>query len=378
MKNIFKKSKSVTKGAPSGLVISLLVHAAAFMLAGLLVVFSVVKKKEISFVPPPAVERPKMKLKKPKVKVKKSAKPASPTRIMAKVSKAVMPDLTLPELGGAGTGFGGIGDLGGFDVMPDLSELSALGSTTSIGNDLVGTCWDLKFTRSGTYSPMGDEEWREMFHKFFRKWDTSIFSGYYRLPQKLYTTSLLMPPTISALAPVAFGMDDNMASGGHWIVYYKGKLAHKEGITFRFWVGVDDSIAIRINKEVVVAGSMTGSDGTDERASKMFRSKWKTDSHDSLKYWFGYSLAIVGDWVTLEPGVAYDMEVVITDNAAAGSFFMVAVEEEGKEYPRNRQGGPILPIFKMSELSRDHLDIIYKSLPEGEVDCINGPIFRDF
>ncbi len=37
-----EKAKGVVKGAPSGLVISLLVHAAAFMLAGLLVVWAVV------------------------------------------------------------------------------------------------------------------------------------------------------------------------------------------------------------------------------------------------------------------------------------------------------------------------------------------------
>ena len=35
----------VNKGAPSGLVISLLFHAAAFFIAGLFVVFTVVNKK---------------------------------------------------------------------------------------------------------------------------------------------------------------------------------------------------------------------------------------------------------------------------------------------------------------------------------------------
>jgi hypothetical protein len=62
MKQMKKQKKSLVKWAPSGIVISLLVHDAAFMMAGLLVVFSVVKREEISFVPPPAVERPKMKL----------------------------------------------------------------------------------------------------------------------------------------------------------------------------------------------------------------------------------------------------------------------------------------------------------------------------
>ena len=39
------KAKGIVKGAPSGFVISLLVHAGAFALAGLLVVFTVVKFK---------------------------------------------------------------------------------------------------------------------------------------------------------------------------------------------------------------------------------------------------------------------------------------------------------------------------------------------
>ena len=148
-----KQTKGIAKGAPSGLVISLLVHAGAFLLAGLLVVFSVVKKEEVTFVPPPAVERPKMKLKKPKVKVKKSAKPASPTRIMAKINKAEMPDLVLPELGGAGSGFGGIGDLGGFGMIPDLNEINVFGSGQTTGNDFVGTFYDMKRGRNGRNIP---------------------------------------------------------------------------------------------------------------------------------------------------------------------------------------------------------------------------------
>lgn len=357
--------------------ISLLIHAAAFLLAGMLVVFTVQHKEEKKFVPPKPVERPKMKLKKPKVKVKKTAKPKATTRIVTKVMRASMPDIQLPEMSGMGDGMGGGG--GGFELDMDFGNLTALGSTRSIGNDLEGTYWDLKFTRGGVFSPMEGEEWREIFHKFFRTWNTSIFSKYYRSPQKLYTTFLVMPPTISALAPVAFGMSDDMASGGHWVVYYKGKIYHKEGITFRFWLGVDDSLAIRINKKVVVAGSfISPEDGESERAPKMYRSLWESESMDSEKYVIGSSLATVGDWVTLEPGVEYDMEVVISENASSGASFIVAVEEQGVEYPENSQGGPILPIFRTSELSRDQLDIIYKNLCEDEVCCTNGPIFRDF
>jgi hypothetical protein len=379
MKYPNKRNQGMVKGAPSGLVISLLVHAAAFMLAGLLVVFSVVKKKEVSFTPPPSVERPKMKLKKPKVKVKKTAKPASPTRIIAKINKAEMPDLQLPEMGGAGSGFGGIGDLGGFDVLPDFADLTVLGSSQSIGNDLEGVYYDLKFSRSGVYNSLSDEEWRYLFYKFFRNdWDPRIFSKFYRSPKKLYTTYLLLPPSISAMAPVAFGMDDSMASGGEWIVHYKGKLVHKEDITFRFWVSVDDSLAIRVDGKVVIAASFINREGINDRAPRMYQNLWKSTSADSGKYWVGHGLATVGDWITLKAGEAKDMEVVATDNPNANASFTVMVQVKGVEYPSAYHHGPLLPIFKTAELTHDQLDIIYRDLPTNQVDCVNGPIFRDY
>ena len=184
---------------------------------------------------------------------------------------------------------------------------------------------------------------------------------------------------ISAMAPVAFGMDDSMASGGEWIVHYKGKLVHKEDITFRFWVAADDSLAIRVDDEVVVAAShINHTDGISKRAPLMYHSLWESSSPDTSKYWIGHSLATVGDWITLEAGVPKDIEVVATDNPNANASFVVMVEEKGVDYPKGRHNGPLLPIFKTAELTHDHLDIIYRSLADEEVDCVNGPIFRDY
>ena len=67
------KTPKINKGGPSGMVISLLVHAAAFFVAGLFVVFTVLQEPEPEFEAPPPVQRPKMKLKKPKVKIKKTS-----------------------------------------------------------------------------------------------------------------------------------------------------------------------------------------------------------------------------------------------------------------------------------------------------------------
>ena len=203
-----KKPAAVIKGAPSGLVISLLVHAAAFMLAGLLVVFSVHNKEEKKFTPPKPVERPKMKLKKPKVKVKKNAKPKSSSRIVTKVTKANMPDIQLPEMSGIGEGLaGGMG--GGFDLRPDLGEVSIFGSNQSIGSDFEGEVYSLVHSRSGGTISMDQDAFRDVLRKYvLGGWKDSVLSRYYRSPKKLYTTHIMVPPVPTAMAPGIFGVPE--------------------------------------------------------------------------------------------------------------------------------------------------------------------------
>ncbi|MEN8254306.1 MAG: hypothetical protein ABFR33_02445, partial [Verrucomicrobiota bacterium] len=129
------KNQKITKGMPSAVLLSIAIHAALFLLAGMLVVFTVVKKKEIEFEPPKAVDRPKMKLKKPKPKIKKSSRPRQAKHILTKVNPVNMPEIQLPELSGMGGEGLGEGIVGGFDTMPDLETVSIYGSGRSIGND---------------------------------------------------------------------------------------------------------------------------------------------------------------------------------------------------------------------------------------------------
>ena len=49
MKKRNVNGKKINKGAPSGFVISLIFHAAAFFLAGLFVVFTVLPKEESNY-----------------------------------------------------------------------------------------------------------------------------------------------------------------------------------------------------------------------------------------------------------------------------------------------------------------------------------------
>ena len=152
---------------PSAVLLSILIHAALFLLAGMLVVFTVTRVKEPEFEAPKAVERPKMKLKKPKVKLKKSSKPKSTTRIVTRSKSASMPDIQLPEMSGMGDGLGeGVG--GGFDMMPDLGSITVMGNSQTDGSDLEGTFYDFNRRRRGTLNGIDQFAFDAVLQKFHK------------------------------------------------------------------------------------------------------------------------------------------------------------------------------------------------------------------
>ena len=369
VKKLKKKSKGVVKGAPSGFVISLLVHAAAFLLAGLLVVFTVHQKEEKKFVPPKSVDRPKMKLKKPKVKVKKNAKPKSSSRIVTKVTKANMPDIQLPEMSGIGEGLaGGMG--GGFDLMSDLGEISVFGGGQSIGNDFEGVFYDLKRDRRGGTIPMERDPYMSFISEFSRaNMKATKLNRYYRAPNKLYTTHFIIPPIMSPMAPDQYGSPETASY--FFMVKYEGKLVYKEDIKFRFW-GTGDAYCV-----VTVDGETVLINGWDARLE--FLTHWTSpDPSQSDKYYVGNQDLKVGTWIELKAGEPLDMKVIFGEYTGGQMGCILLVEVEGEEYPRSSQGGPLLPAFKTEEFTQDVLDEIYKLLPEGECSLTNGPVFRDF
>ena len=371
MKRLFKKKqRKLAKGMPSAVLLSIVIHAALFLLAGILVVFTVVKKEEKRFEPPKAVERPKMKLRKPKVKVKKTSKPKPTTRIVTKVNRANMPDIQLPEMSSMGEGL--TSGIGGFDMMPDVEDVTVFGSVQSIGNDFVGTFYDFLKDRNERRIQLS-KDYDEFLRGFVKRgWNESYFSYYYRSPKKLYATTCMFPLMESTMARVAF----NEFEEGHepndykWAVHYKGQLVHKDGIKFRFWGEGSSFLIVRVDGQTVLDAPLNPRGRLDPA--------WHSKSADSYKYWIGNGLMIVGDWITLEPGVPLDMEYLFSDRSGGEFAANLLVEVEGVEYPRNRQNGPILPVFKTAELSHDQLDNIMELLVYDSACLTNGPVFCDY
>jgi hypothetical protein len=72
------------------------------------------------------------------------------------------------------------------------------------------------------------------------------------------------------------------------------------------------------------------------------------------------------------------MEVLMGEGPGGHFDCMLVVEERGVDYPKNNQGGPILPMFTTTEPSHDLLDAIIPNLIPGEASLTNGPVFRDY
>jgi len=317
-----------------------------------------------------------MKLRKPKVKVKKSAKPKATTRIVTKTTRASMPDIQLPEMSGMTTGLEG--GLGGFDLMPDFGEETPFGRAQSIGNDFKGTFYDLKRRSDG--SPLGTSTPDKLIQdvrKFVSGgWKSSAFSKYYRSPKNLFATHIMTGVIPSVLGPMVFGED---TGGWLWLVHYKGELVHKEGITFRFWGSGDDLLLVRVDGKMVLNASRN-SEAPDNYADRI-TPHWQTPKKSTFQtYWLGSAYSVVGDWITLEPGVPLDMEVLIGETK--GDFFgaMLLVEVQDEEYERiGHLLAPALPMFTTTELTRDVIEAVRGNLVKGEAGITNKVVvFRDF
>ncbi len=366
---LLKKKKVEVKGTSSAVVLSILIHAGLFLLAGMLVVFTVVKKEEQQFDPPKAVERPKMKLKKPKVKLQKSSKPKSTTRIVTKANRVSMPDIQLPEMGGLGDGLGdGVGQ--GFGMMPDLGEISIFGGGQTIGNDFEGEVYSLLYGRDKGRVPMGRDQFRNVLRKYVLSgWNNRILSDYYCLPKKMYSTHICVPPIPTALAPGIFGargLEDY-----YIFVKYEGQLVYKEDIRFRFWGIGDAYIFVNVGgKEVLLS--------TWSPLHSSFFNWWESSAGGDRSHILGNQNMRVGDWIDLKAGEPVDMKVLFGEWHGGNVSGMLLVEVDGVEYPSSRTGGPLLPIFKTAELTWDSLTEISRFLAADECSLTNGPVFNDY
>ena len=372
-----QERKRPAKGAPSGIAISLLIHGGLLAAAGFITAITLLRPEPVAFEYVRVPERPVINPRKPRYRVTHNPKPQAMARLVANVPRNRMPDFRLPNVPGVGDDIlnnGGPGE-GMVMEMPVLSpSVIGIPEADDAGNSLKVTYYNLNRRRNGTKRSMDYREYITILRDFVDSdWDISKLNRFYRSPNRLRATTIMIPLTSSFLGPAAFGEDVN--EGYCWVVHYKGQLAHKDGLTFRFWGAADDVMTVRVDGQVVLAANYAG--GRSEAYT--IAGDWVSKAPNNRMFPLGNQKMAGGDWITLEPDVPLEMEVIAGEGPGGHFHAQLLVEVQGEDYPINDRGAHIFPIFAMEKPSWELQDSILENLFEGEANVTDvNTIFNDY
>lgn len=208
---------------------------------------------------------------------------------------------------GGGSGFGSAG--GGKGTL-----FGMIGATDSMS----GYIYDLTQLKDGKPSPFKAQfreancEWQDPWVSQFVKkgFPDSLLEKYYRGPEKLGVNQILIPCSKDITAPKAFGAEGKMSSGA-WVIVYRGRVCAPESGDIRFCGTADNYLGVRFNRKNVLY-----------YASGAF-SQIPLSPTEPVA---GLRMPIArGDWMRVDKGRWYDMDIVIGD--AGGVFSAILYYE---------------------------------------------------
>jgi len=192
--------------------------------------------------------------------------------------------------------------------LPGPGSSYQFGNTITTGNDLEVTYYNFSRKRSGAQRIISENEYFDIIRKFVEQdWDTSRFNSYYRSAKKLYAQTVTVPRVTSVAAPLCFNEDPKL-NWKTWAAHYKGKITHKDGITFRLWGLSDNVLNVAINGDVVLSanGSWSGNDAYKinenfQGAAPGSRTIQREGNPGIYSVGNSNETLMGSDWITLEP-----------------------------------------------------------------------------
>ncbi|MBN2163628.1 MAG: hypothetical protein JXR25_11785 [Pontiellaceae bacterium] len=409
----------------SAFVVSMAIHAVFALVALTFVAVKVYIKPEQTF-ETKEVNRPKMNLRKLQVPVKDRKKTQAPKLRQNIVSPKINNiSITMPEIvgvpGGMGAGSGaGLGGLG-FNF-----DMGLFGGNRGSGNELIGTFYDLKQTKDGELTEIGQMvkdkqrpsgEMCKLIRGFVGSgFNEARLKDYFKAPKLKYATAFMMPQMDANAAPKAFSVEDQVQPS-YWICHYKGKIAAPETGRYRFTGLGDDILMVRVGRRLVLdacwpewiekMSSWVGEDNNN-RLFPMDNANFNDinfrDIHtqiDDAGGWDGtrqfYSVVqdvrvngqpitgdtwniaarmVIGDWFDLRKGQVVDIDILIGEIPGGRFMCRLMIEQEGKQYkPVACDAGVrrVLPAFMTTPV--DDAKLIQEMRIDPNQVTLDGPLF---
>jgi hypothetical protein len=217
---------------------------------------------------------------------------------------------------------------------------TAFGFSDRLEGDLVGTMYDLK--RDARGAPRVSRSYVEDVRTILGgRMKPQAFSGFHRLPRRLYLSHLFVPYGAATTGPAAFGVQDLMEPT-QWVVHYTGELQPRTGGRFRFVGMFDDLLVVAINGRTVLEFLWTGDP-----------SPWAPSDFVDAHPCFAGKPLVYGDWVALPDDQPTRIDILVGEHPGGRVGGVLLLQQEGVQYPVEANGRPILPLFTMMPLSAE-------------------------
>jgi hypothetical protein len=359
------------------LFISIAVHVLFAMVAVYLVVQTIAPKRKLTFKGGPPSPNPSQRSMEHKVSMAKKQKtmsaPAPAKRItttaMSKVSLPEMPATTTTDtsplskmagmtpgglgmtMGGSpgGTGGGGGGGVPFFGLRN--------------GRGLTGTFIDLKQTKDRKPTEIGKDPGPMRYHDLPYETALKRFVGggfqqsgierFFQGSAPIYTQQVFIPGIGAGDGPKAFGLEKEVQPS-RWAVVYRGKVRAPDSGVYRFVGWADDVLVVRFNRNIVLDGSFANVSSWKRR---------KIYNYNFPHKGFAYSGFVVGDPVTVTKGMAYDIEILIGEAPGGHFYAQLLMEKQGENYQKDKDGNPILPVFRVADVPMPDVSKSLGSVP---------------
>ncbi len=288
----------------------------------------------------------------------------SPMDLIVSTAPSMTFSMPAPTPGAIATGRIGRGGSGSGSGPSAPKAGRVFGGTSRTEQSLEGILYDTKQSPTGADQRVSGQDqqnsrYQEIIRDFVRgDWQKTRLSEYFSAERRLYADQFFFPLMAADAGPKEFGVEAQVKPM-HWFVHYQGTVV--SGWTGRArLVGRAGEVAVvRLDDKIIFDGSHTFL--TDSRSPGFTspaitnwsqRDRALINKYPSFKgsgRWDASETLVFGDWVDVREGTGYDLEVLVGERGGGDFYAFIMFQRDGMDSlddVHETTGVPKFPVWR--------------------------------